>query len=359
MLTMFTTWYKRRFSDPDAVALILIIIGGFGIIYFFGHLIVPLLVAIVLAYLLDWPVSLLQKSCLNRKISTLVVITSFFSLMLIALFWLIPSIWQQIVNLSIDMPVMLNHLQSYLLKLPEVYPGVIDAEFVANFLNIARDKIVNFGSSIISGSLTSILSLVSLTIYLILVPLLVFFLLKDKDHLVEKFVSLLPRNRRLANMVGQEMNLQIANYIRGKVLEIFLVGIATYLLFIILDMRYALLLSVGVGLSVLIPYIGAAAITVPVAIVALFQWGFTPDFWWLISAYLVIQAIDGNLLVPILFSEAVNLHPVLIITSVLFFGGLWGFWGIFFAIPLGTLVKAVFNALPSLDEVENTLKETK
>jgi len=64
-------------------------------------------------------------------------------------------------------------------------------------------------------------------------------------------------------------------------------------------------------------------------------------------AYAVIQALDGNLLVPLMFSEVVNLHPVAIILAILIFGGLWGFWGIFFAIPLATLVKAVINAWPS------------
>lgn len=114
-----------------------------------------------------------------------------------------------------------------------------------------------------------------------------------------------------------------------------------------MDLRYAVLLGVLVGFSVLIPYIGAAAVTLPVAMVGLFQWGISPDFWWLLVAYGIIQALDGNVLVPILFSEAVNLHPVAIIVAVLVFGGLWGFWGVFFAIPLATLVKAVWNALPS------------
>jgi putative permease len=63
-------------------------------------------------------------------------------------------------------------------------------------------------------------------------------------------------------------------------------------------------------------------------------------------AYAIIQALDGNLLVPLMFSEVVNLHPVAIILAILVFGGLWGFWGIFFAIPLATLVKAVINAWP-------------
>jgi putative permease len=101
-----------------------------------------------------------------------------------------------------------------------------------------------------------------------------------------------------------------------------------------------------------IPYIGAAVVTLPVAIIAFFQWGWSDYFFYLMLAYGVIQALDGNVLVPLLFSEAVNLHPVAIIVAVLVFGGLWGFWGVFFAIPLATLIKAVMNAWPQHGEVK-------
>lgn len=188
-------------------------------------------------------------------------------------------------------------------------------------------------------------------VYLILVPLMVFFMLKDKQVLMGGLRRFLPRNRTLVNRVWVEMNNQIINYIRGKVIEILIVGVATYIPFALMGLRYSALLAVAVGFSVLIPYIGAAVVTVPVAMVALFQWGLTPEFAWLMVAYLVIQALDGNLLVPVLFSEAVNLHPVAIIIAVLVFGGLWGFWGVFFAIPLATLVKAVLNVWPKREEL--------
>jgi putative permease len=80
--------------------------------------------------------------------------------------------------------------------------------------------------------------------------------------------------------------------------------------------------------------------------VGYFQFGFEPGFFWVVGAYGVIQLLDGNLLAPLLFSEVVNLHPVAIIVAVLFFGGIWGFWGVFFAIPLATLVQAVIKAWP-------------
>jgi putative permease len=101
-----------------------------------------------------------------------------------------------------------------------------------------------------------------------------------------------------------------------------------------------------VGLSVIIPYIGAAVVTLPIALIAWFQWGWSSEFGWVLIVYGVLQALDGHLLVPLLFSEVVNLHPVAIIIAILVFGGLWGFWGVFFAIPLATLVQAVMQAWP-------------
>jgi putative permease len=134
--------------------------------------------------------------------------------------------------------------------------------------------------------------------------------------------------------------------VRGKVVEIALVWVVTYVTFALLGLNYAMLLSFMVGISVIIPYIGAAAVTVPVAFVAYVQWGLEPQFAYTLIAYAVIQFLDGNLLVPLLFSEVVNLHPVAIIVAVLVFGSIWGVWGVFFAIPLATLVQAVINSWP-------------
>lgn len=135
------------------------------------------------------------------------------------------------------------------------------------------------------------------------------------------------KKRNMLTNIWHEMDDQIANYIRGKVIEILIVGTVTYATFALLDVNYAALLGIIVGLSVLIPYIGAAVVTLPVALIGFFQWGLSDDFMYLLIAYAIIQALDGNVLVPLLFSEAVNLHPISIIVAVLIFGTLWGFWG--------------------------------
>lgn len=347
MLEMLRNWYIRRLSDPQTMGLLAILLFGFLAIYFFGNLIAPLLIAIVLAYLLEMPIRFLNlRLRFPRIMATIIVFGSFISIATIFFLILVPMLWNQSISLLSDLPAMFNKLNEWLLNLPEHYPELIDYSMVDSIFNSVREKILGFGESVVKLSLTSIMNLVSLGIYAFLVPLMMFFMLKDKKELLQGVSRFLPRNRHLASKVWMEMQQQISNYIHGKLLEILIVTLITYIIFLIFGLNYPLLLAFAVGLSVLVPYIGAVLVTIPVALVALFQFGVSPTFWYIIIAFAISQLLDGNLLVPYLFSEAVNLHPLAIIISVLIFGGLWGFWGVFFAIPLATLVKAVLNALP-------------
>ena len=188
-------------------------------------------------------------------------------------------------------------------------------------------------------------------------PLIVFFTLKDKPLLQEWARGFMPHRSQLAEKVWNEADTKIANYIRGKFLEILIVWLVSYVTFALMGLNYAVLLSFLVGVSVIIPFVGAVVVTLPIALIAYFQWGFTAKLGYLLVAYQIIQILDGNVLVPLLFSEVVDLHPLAIIISVLFFGGLWGIWGVFFAIPLAALVQAVLDAWPrerggTLDETE-------
>lgn len=351
MLDMLLQWYRRRFTDPQAIAMLAILVAGFCILYFFNGILAPLLVAIVLAYLLEWPTVRLQHIGLSRTVAVSVVLLLFAGILMLGILVIAPVTWQQGVNLLADLPSMLNRFYDFAATLPKRYPALVDAGIIDMMAENMRSKLSGLGESVVKYSLASLVGLLTLAIYLILVPMMVFFLLKDKEQMLNAVRRVLPRDRGLAGQVWAEMNQQVTNYIRGKVLEMIIVGVATYLVFWVMHLRYSLLLAVLVGISVLIPYIGAMLVTIPVVIVAMFQWGLGADFWTLIVAYLVVQGLDGNVIVPLLFSEAVNLHPLVIILSVVVFGGLWGFWGVFFAIPLATLVKAVVHVWP--DELLN------
>lgn len=344
MFELLKTWYKKKFSDPNSVTLFLLIIVVATGFYFFGALLVPVLVAVAIAYLLDWPVQKCASFGLSRTLATTYIMLLFVGVVVAILFGIVPVLWQQASTLLQDAPSMLEKGKQYLMALPQAYPELVTASQVQSIIANIESHFIAFGQVLLSSSLTSLKDIVAWLIYLILVPLLVFFMLKDKVILQQGIVQLLPNERRLIYQVWQEMNQQIMNYIRGKVLEILIVGSVSFVTFTILDLRYAALLGTLVGFSVLIPFVGAALVTIPVAAVALFQFGISPEFWSIVIAYGVIQALDGNVLVPLLFSEAVDLHPVYIIVAVLFFGGLWGFWGVFFAIPLASLVRALINA---------------
>ena len=351
MVSLFSQWYKRKFSDPNAVALLVILLCAFLFVFFFNNLLMPVFVAIAIAFLLDLPVFQLMHLGFSRILSVIIVVTAFIGVSLVGILGLMPVIWQQSSNLLQEVPQMVSQGQTYLLTLPEQYPDLINAGQIETLISAVNDKLIEWGQVALSASLNSISDIVALLIYLILVPLMVFFFLKDKKALISSFTSFLPKERSMATQVGDEMYQQIMNYIRGKVIEILIVGTASTIAFIVLGLNYAVLLGVLVGLSVLVPYVGATIVTFPVLLVALFQFGTGSEFGYVMLAYGIIQAIDGNIIVPLLFSEAVNLHPVTIIISVILFGGMWGFWGVFFAIPLATLVKAVLNAWPSNIEV--------
>jgi putative permease len=351
MVTLFSQWYKRKFSDPNAITLLVILLCAFLFVFFFNNLLMPVFVAIGIAFLLDLPVFRLMHLGFSRVLSVSIVVTAFIGVSLVGILGLMPVIWQQSSNLLHEVPQMVSQGQTYLLTLPEQYPDLINAGQIETLISAVNDKLIEWGQLALRASLNSISDIVALLIYLILVPLMVFFFLKDKKELISSVTSFLPKERLMATQVGDEMYQQIMNYIRGKVIEILIVGTASTIAFIALGLNYAVLLGVLVGLSVLVPYVGATIVTFPVLLVALFQFGTGSEFGYVMLAYGIIQAIDGNIIVPLLFSEAVNLHPVTIIISVILFGGMWGFWGVFFAIPLATLVKAVLNAWPSNNDL--------
>ncbi|MFV9682900.1 AI-2E family transporter [Pseudomonas sp. NY15367] len=351
MVKVLRDWLHRYFSDEQAVVLAVLLVLGFAVVLTLGGMLAPVLTGLVLAFLMQGLVNGLERLRVPQVLAVWLVFTLFMGGLTVFLLVLMPLLWQQLSTLFNELPRMAAEWQSVFLLLPERYPNLITDAQVVQLIDSMRGEAGKFGQWALSFSLSSLPMLVSVMIYLVLVPILVFFFLKDREQIGQWFRSYLPRERSLITQVAQEMNQQIANYIRGKFIEIIICGVVTYIAFAYLGLNYAALLALLVGLSVVVPYIGAVVVTVPVALIGLFQWGWSDQFLYLMVIYGIIQALDGNVLVPLLFSEAVNLHPVAIICAVLLFGGLWGFWGVFFAIPLATLFKAVINAWPRTELV--------
>ncbi len=346
MLNILRNWLDRYLGNEEAVLFALLLVAAIVVVLTMGGVLTPVFASIVIAFLMQGMVDRLRDWGAPHWLSVSAATLTLMSALVISLLFVMPVIWQQSMKLIGEVPSILEEGQQQLMLLPERYPQLISEIQINQLTELAGREIGELGQSLVSLSVASLPMIATMLVYLILVPILVFFFLKDSDQILKWLSNMLPSERPMMRQVWHEMNMQVANYVRGKVIEILVVGIVSCIAFAILGLKYALLMGLLVGLSVVIPYIGAALVTIPVLVIGFWQWGIGPEFYWLFAVYTVIQALDGNVLVPLLFSEAVNLHPVAIIMAVLVFGGLWGFWGVFFAIPLATLLKAIANAWP-------------
>ena len=352
MIQIFKDWSNRYLSNPQFVILGFLLLGGLVTILLFGKILVPVFASIIIAYLLEGMTSRLENIRVPRLAAVLVVFLLFVTSLIVFIIWLLPLLSRQIGQLLQDLPSILAAGQKMFMRLPELYPDVISQEQVRQILNVISSELTSLTQRLLSLSLASVRGLILVLVYLILVPLMVFFFLKDKSDIMVWLTRFLPDNRGLADQVWREVNAQIANYVRGKIWEILIIWATSYIVFKLLGLRFTMLISLFVGLSVLVPYIGVTVLFLPVGMIAYFQWGWGPDFFYVLLAYAIIQLLDGNLLAPLLLSGVVNLHPVAIIVAILFFGGVWGLWGLFFAIPLATLVHAVIKAWLSIQPPE-------
>lgn len=350
MYDIIRDWYTRNFSDPQAVILAFLLLVVFGLVWLVGGIMAPVLVSLILAYLLEGVVAGMQRWRIPRTLASVVVLLLIVAISAVVLFGLVPVLSKQLTDVIRELPGMIQNIQEQLLRLPQSYPDIFTVAQVNDLISSLRNELTSFTQSVLEFSLARLGTLVMIAVYVVLVPIMIFFILKDKDKLLAFARTFVPKRSELTFQVWREVDGKIANYIRGKFVEIMIVWAVTYILFAVMGLNYSLLLSFLVGLSVIVPYVGAVAVTVPIALIGFFQWGFVPKLGYLLLAYQIIQVLDGNVLVPLLFSEVVNLHPLAIITSVLFFGGLFGLWGVFFAIPLATLVQAVLNAWPRARE---------
>ena len=344
MIKVLRDWTNRHFSDPQVVIMAFLLIAGFLFIITMGDMLTPVLAGAVIAYLLEGIVALLERYRAPRLAAVIFVFLIFMASLILLIFILIPLLVNQIGQLLQEVPSMIVRGQEELTELQASYPQYISEDHIKQTTSFLGGELTKLGQHIPSISVASVRGLLTLLVYLILVPLLVFFFLKDKIKIIDWLTGFLPANRELSTEVWREVNQQIGNYVRGKIWEILIVWGVSYITFITLGLKFTMLLSLFVGLSVLVPYIGATIMFFPVGLVAYFQWGWGSSFIYVMAALSIIQALDGNLLVPLLLGEVVNMHPVAIIVAVLVFGGLWGIWGLIFAIPLATLVHAVIKA---------------
>lgn len=252
-----------------------------------------------------------------------------------------------------------HEIHDIVVNLPEPIPSMVTLQMLERYVQGARVAATNKIADLMRTKLMpSVFNAFTWLVYFIIVPIFTFLMLYDKQSLQRRAATfLLPNNQKLMKEFWPSLHGQIAGYIRGKILHIIIISCANTVAFMLMGVNYAMLLGVGVGLSVVIPYVGAVIIAVPVVLVAIFQFGFSSSLMWVLVIYTVIQLLDSNVLTPMLFSKAMNLDAFSILAAILIFGNLWGFWGVFFAIPLATFIKTLIVRWPNTDLRQAKVKQ--
>ena len=345
MITFLKNFFQKYFYDDEHYAAVFFLFIGLIVLYFFGGILAPILISILIAYLLNGLMTFLENKG-NSKILSLSMTLIFFSIFYFSIFLLFPFLSRQILLLVSDIPQIFETVNLFLSSQLKEYSDIFSEnqinEVLANSLNYIPTILQNALLQLNSGFST----IMNAILYLIIIPFLVFFLLKDKDYFLENLKLFLPNKRELLSKIWTDLNLQLYGYLKGKGLEMLIVALVTAMVFSFQGVNYSIILALLIGLSVLIPYVGAILVTIPVIIIGLFQWGLDSSFYIYLFSYLLIQALDGNVLMPLLLGREVKLHPVYIITAVLIFGGIWGFWGLILAIPIATFLRAIVVAWP-------------
>ena len=348
MFDQINKLFNKLFSNEESLIFSLLILAFLLVLYFFGGLLTPFIISLIFAYLLIGLTKNLIKYGLTELVSLIISYVIFLLSGIGFLVWLIPLIFQQTQAFFIEVPVWLNNFRSFIENLVQSNQELVSSDQISSFFTEFIGRLSSISQGVLDASISGIQDTLVFSIYLIMIPVLVFFFLFDKERIVKGFLMLLPKKRAMLSEVWIEMDDQLSNYVWGKGVEILIVGFAAAVIFGIMGLNYTALLSIIVGVSVLIPYVGAFLATIPVVVVAFLQFGIGFDLYMIVGLYLLLQALDGYLLVPILFSDAVKLHPVVIMLAVFVFGGIFGFWGAFFSIPLATFIKAVWNSWPSI-----------
>ena len=345
MYDYLKSFFRNYFYEEEQFAALFILIIAAVLLYFIGATITPVFISILVAYLLNGVMNFFEEKNYSKKVSFYITFTIFLAFYIFVLLSL-PYVTGQIASLINELPAIVAFVENLFNDLIIRYPNFFTTEQVEEIFASSASLIPSIAEQVLIQLNTSFSAIMNALIFLILTPILVFFFLKDKNEMLSYLTYFLPNKRSLLSKIWSDLNIQLFGYVRGKALEMLIIASITSIAFLFLEVNYSVILGILVGMSVLIPLFGAILVTIPVVAIGLFQWGLDTSFFIFLFVYFMIQILDGNVLFPLLMGNEVNLHPVLIILSILVFGGIWGFWGLLLAVPIATLIRAVFKVWP-------------
>lgn len=315
----------------------------FAVVWAMGDILLPFVVGGALAYFLDPVVTRLARGRMSRLLATSLVFVALAAVVTLALLLLIPMVLAQASQLVSAAPDILARLQEFLARR---FPDVLDAEStLRQSLGSLGETLRERGTALVEGLVGTALGLVNVVIFLIVAPVVAFYLLMDWPNLIRRVDMLLPREHApvIRDLAGQ-IDAAIAGFVRGQ-LTVCLILAAYYGIALSLaGLQYGLVVGVITGLISFIPYVGAIVGGALAVGLALFQFWDAPVMIGVVLAIFVAgQIAEGNFLVPNMVGRSIGLHPVWLLFALSAFGAIFGFVGMLIAVPvaaaLGVLVR--------------------
>ncbi|MGB7604170.1 MAG: AI-2E family transporter [Lutisporaceae bacterium] len=303
-----------------------------------GSILKPFLVAIILAYLLNPIVEMFERRGIRRIYSVILVYVIFIAIILLFSLILIPKLVK-------DIKVMLENLPQYSIQFQTMLKGFQDGYINSNLPKSIKDVIdeniyatQDFIIISLQATLDSVLTGFSKILNVILVPVIVFYFLKDVEYFKKQTMLLLPKkHRNKIILLFRDIDNAFGRFIRGQIIIAAFVGIMTTLALTIIKVKYAVFLGLFAGISNIIPYFGPVIGIVPTVIFALFD---SPSkAIYAAGAFLLVQQIESGILTPKIIGESVGVHPVYVILSLFVGGKVMGIAGMILAVPVMVAIK--------------------
>lgn len=315
----------------------------FLILWTMGGVVLPFVVGSAIAYFLDPLADRLERLGLSRAAATTVITLISLSIMVLIVLAVIPTLIKQTTALINAAPEISQRLQQAVL---DRFPQLADStSTIRTTLAEIGAAIQSKGASLAQGVLSSALSLISALVFIIVAPVVAFYMLLDWDRMVARADALLPRDhaptiRRLA----REINDALSAFVRGQLTVCLTLGTYYAVALMAAGLQFGLVVGAIAGAITFIPYVGALVGGALAIGLALFQfWGDWLSIGIVAAIFALGQFLEGNVLTPRLVGKSVGLHPVWLMLSLTVFGSLFGFVGMLVAVPvsaaLGVLIR--------------------
>lgn len=311
------------------------------LMYLMGDVILPFLVGGALAYFLDPLADRLQRFGLSRVVATVVITLVALLLVILLVLSIIPSLIGQLSALVNAAPEIANRLQKFLLdRFPELSDSTSTArQTLAQIASAVQAR----GAELAKGLVTSALSIINAVVFIIVVPVVTFYMLLDWDRLVARVDEMLPRDHApVIRNLAVEVDKVLAAFVRGQISVCVILGTFYSMALMFAGLQFGMVVGAIAGAITFIPYVGSLVGGALAIGLALFQfWGDWVSIGIVAGIFVVGQFVEGNILTPKLVGESVGLHPVWLLFALSAFGSLFGFAGMLIAVPVAAAIGVV------------------